>query len=211
MQIMKQIVFSTLLLLFSLSAFSQIEFGLKTGVHSYDLDNVGVLNFDNNDIDFSLTPLEAEYGFQFGLYSRVNFLGLYIEPAAIFNSSKFSYTLTTSDTLEDVKNETFLNLDIPVLVGVRLLKILRLQAGPVGHVTLNSTSDLFDIDDYDETFGGLDLGYQAGVGVDLWKLRFDVLYESNLKKFGDHITIAGEEFSFSDSAARLVFNLGYKF
>ena len=208
---MKHIVLTTLLAVFTLPLFSQIEFGLKTGIHSYDLSNVGVLTYENNDLDISLTPLEAEYGFQFGLYSRIKLLGLYIEPAVILNSSKFSYMLTTSDTIEDIKNERFLDLDLPAIVGFRFLKFLRIQAGPVGHVTLNSTSDLFDIDGYEETFEGLELGYQAGVGIDIASLRFDMLYESNLKKFGDHISIAGEDISFSDSAARIVFNLGYKF
>jgi len=160
---MKQFVISFLLVAITLPAMSQIEFGLKAGVHSYDIDNLAQLNITNDDFDLGLTPLQAEYGFQFGLYTRLNILGFYIEPAAILNSTEFSYVLNTSNLPYQVVNERFLNLDIPVLFGIRVLRFLRLQAGPIGHLTLNSTSDLFDFGEYDQTFDGMEYGYQAGL------------------------------------------------
>lgn len=208
---MKQILFSILLAAFSLPLFSQVEFGLKTGVHTFDLNEVGDLTFDNGDVDVALTPLDAQYGFQFGLYSRIKLGGVYVEPGLLLNSSRVNYTLTTSDTIEDVISERFLNLDVPVLLGVKLLKVLRLQAGPVGHITLNRVSDLVDFENFGERLEGLELGFQAGIGIDIASLRFDLLYEGNLNKFGNHITIADEELSFAQSAPRLVFNIGYRF
>ena len=208
---MKQFLISLFLVAITLPSFAQFEVGMKAGVHSYDLDNIAQLNITNEEFNIGLSPLEAEYGFQFGLYTRVNILGFFIEPAVLLNSTEFSYQLDNSELPLNVVNERFLNLDIPLLIGVRLLRFLRIQAGPVGHVTLNSTSDLFNISGYEQTFEGIEYGYQAGVGLDIWKFRFDVLYENDFQKFGNHITIGGEQFSFSDNAARLVFNLGLKF
>ena len=71
---------------------------------------------------------------------------------------------------------------------------LRLMAGPEGHVFLNSTSGLLDIDGYRQDFKGLTLGWQGGVGLDLWNLVVDIRYQGNFNNFGDHITFLGQEY-----------------
>ncbi|MBP7644615.1 MAG: hypothetical protein KA767_14840, partial [Saprospiraceae bacterium] len=107
-------------------------------------------------------------------------------------------------------NETYNSVDLPVMIGLKA-GIIRLYAGPVAHLHINSKSDLIDFDGYEQRFKSATYGYQAGFGFDLWKLRFDVAYEGNLSNFGDHITIGGESFSFNDSAARLLGTVSYKF
>ena len=138
---------------------------------------------------------------------------VYVEPALMLNSNKVIYALDEyrgTQAFSRFVNETYNNLDIPVMIGLKA-GIIRLYAGPVAHLHISSRSDLVDIDGYEQKFKSATYGYQAGFGFDIWKLRFDVAYEGNLNKFGDHISIGGQDFAFNDSAARILGTVSYKF
>ena len=191
---------------------AQIEFGLKAGLNSIDLVSNGI-KINNNgqvlDIDFK----NSEYGHHIGLYTRAKFLGIYVEPAFIFNSNKVNYSITDyseDGPVTEIFSEKYYNLDIPLMVGIKA-GILRLYGGPVAHLHVASSSDLFDIKDYDQKFKDATYGYQAGFGFDIWKLRLDIAYEGNLSSFGEHISIGGNEYSFGQSASRVIGTVGYKF
>lgn len=191
---------------------AQIEFGLKAGLNSIDLISNGI-KINNNgqvlDIDFK----NSEYGHHIGLYTRAKFLGIYVEPAFIFNSNKVNYTITDyseDGPVSEIFSEKYYNLDIPLMVGIKA-GILRLYGGPVAHIHVASSSDLFEIKDYDQKFKDATYGYQAGFGFDIWKLRLELAYEGNLSSFGNHISIAGNEYSFGQSASRVIGTVGYKF
>jgi hypothetical protein len=57
----------------------------------------------------------------------------------------------------------------------------------------------------------LTVGWQGGIGIEIKKFLLDVRYEGNLSKFGNHITVAGQDYSFDDRVSRLVFTLGVAF
>jgi hypothetical protein len=210
---MKQFILSlTILASFLTQLNAQIEFGVKAGLSSYDLANEGIL-VTNGDQDFKWNIADAGYGHHFGIYTRLSALGLYLEPALLFNSNKVSYEITTysaSGVFSTLKNEKYNTMDIPVIAGIKL-GILRFQGGVVGHFFINSISDVVDIKGYDQRFKGATYGWQAGTGVDLWKLRLDLMFEGNFDKFGDHITIGGHNYAFADTPSRLMLTLGYKF
>ena len=88
---------------------------------------------------------------------------------------------------------------------------LRLGAGPVAHVHLNSNSELFDFDGFDQKFKELTWGYQAGIGLDLWKLVLDFRYEGNFNKYGDHLVFFGNTYAFDDNPGQLVASVGFAF
>ncbi len=210
---MKKIILSALASIFILSSgYSQFEIGVKSGVSSFDLASDGIVFKDGNN-DYKLNFNNAEYGVHFGVYTRLSFLGLYVEPAVLFNSNTVNFNLeelSEDGPLSTLKSETYRNVDIPLLVGTKL-GFLRLQAGPVAHFYLDSTSDLFSISGYKHNFKSATYGGQIGLGVDFWKFRFDLLYETNLSKFGEHIEIDGEQFAFDDGADRIVLTLGVCF
>ncbi|MCB0647043.1 MAG: outer membrane beta-barrel protein [Saprospiraceae bacterium] len=209
---MKRIVLVVLLASWSFIAFSQIEFGVKAGLSSMDLVSDGI-QFQQGDRLFDLKFNSSNYGHHFGVYSRFRILMVYVEPALMLNSNKVTYALdeySGTQAISRFVNETYNNLDIPVMLGLKA-GIIRLYAGPVAHLHISSKSDLVDIDGYEQKFKSATYGYQAGFGFDIWKLRFDVAYEGNLNKFGDHISIAGQDFAFNDSAARILGTVSYKF
>lgn len=88
----------------------------------------------------------------------------------------------------DVK---FSNIDIPLLLGVRIGKTFRINAGPMATFRLSNRplSDAFgefigaseDFYDNRTTFG-----YQAGIGFDFGRLSLDARYEGN---FNDVVSI----------------------
>lgn len=209
---MNRSLFSLIFLLFSVASFAQIEFGIKAGLSSYDLANEGFLiNDGDKQVEWNIS--NAGYGHHFGIYTRLSLLGVYLEPSLLFNSNRVTYDITEyseSGVFTKVKNEKYNQLDIPVMAGIKL-GVLRFQGGVVGHLFINSISDVVDFKGYDQRFKTGSYGWQAGVGLDIWKLRMDLNFEGNLDKFGDHITINGQDYAFEDRPSRLLLTLGYKF
>lgn len=205
-------LFFAFLILFTTSLHAQIEFGVKTGLSSIDLADKSIILGDENNTE--ITVADAGYGIHFGLYSRVSLLNLYIEPALLFNSSTVDYNLKEEvfdeGVINTIRSESYNKLDIPVMVGMKM-GFFRFHGGPVAHLHLNSASELTAINGYAQKFKEATYGFQAGVGLDILKLRIDVNYESNLSKFGDHINVGGQDFSFDDRPARLVASLGFRF
>lgn len=191
---------------------SQIEFGIKAGLSSYDLAKDGILISDENqNIEWNVS--NAGYGHHFGIYTRLSALGIFLEPSLLFNSNTVSYDITTygeSGVFKTIKNEKYNQMDIPVIAGFKI-GVLRFQGGVVGHLFINSISDVVDINGYQQRFKTATYGWQAGTGVDIWKLRLDLMFEGNFDKFGDHITIGGHDYAFADTPSRLMLTLGYKF
>lgn len=210
---MKRFIISAIAYLCVLStSIGQLELGVKAGVSSFDLANEGII-FKEGNSEYKLNFSNAEYGVHFGVYSKIRFLGLYLEPAVLLNSNTVNFNLeeiSENGPLNTLKSETYRNVDIPLLIGAKL-GFLRLQAGPVAHFYLNSTSDLFSFSGYKHNFKSATYGGQIGLGVDVWKFRLDILYETNLSKFGEHIEIDGEQFAFDDEAGRVILTLGARF
>ena len=142
---MKRFIISSIAYLCVLStSIRQVELGVKAGVSSFDLANEGII-FKEGNSEYKLNFSNAEYGVHFGVYSQIRFLGLYLEPAVLLNSNTVNFNLeeiSENGPLNTLKSETYRNVDIPLLIGAKL-GFLRLQAGPVAHFYLNSTSDLF--------------------------------------------------------------------
>jgi hypothetical protein len=209
---MKQFIFIFLLACISYNSFGQIEFGVKTGLSSYDLAKDGIIiNQGDQNIEWNIK--NAGYGHHFGIYTRLSILGIFIEPSLLFNSSKVNYDIKTygeSGVFNTIKSEKYNHMDIPVIAGFKL-GVLRFQGGVVGHLFINSVSDVVDIKGYEQRFKQATYGWQAGTGLDIWKLRLDLMYEGNFDKYGDHITIGGHPYTFAETPSRLMLTLGYKF
>ncbi len=187
---------------------AQVQFGAKFGIHSFDLNSPSdIITPDNENIMFS----DAKIGFQGGIYSKIQLGGLFLEPRLMLHSTSVEYTFSGDNggIVNNVVNENFTNLDIPLLVGLDLA-LIDIYAGPVAHLHLNTSSDLFDWSGYDERFDTAQFGFRIGTGIDIGKINVGLEYEGNFSKFGEHITIAGEEFSFDSRPSRLILNIGIR-
>lgn len=201
------------ILLFVFSTFSQAQFkiGVKAGMGSYDLgtDSIRIQNGSfGNQIKIAVE--NASYGYHMGLVSQINLGGFIIQPEVVYNSNRVDFKVTDGISMDKIVSERYQYLDIPVLFGTKAGP-LRLNVGPVGHVFLQNTSGFTDFEGYKEDFKSLTLGFQAGLGIDFWKIFLDIRYEGNLSNFGSHITFDGKPYQFSERPRRLLASISFVF
>lgn len=208
-------LFLSLVLCTTISVISaQFKAGFIGGISTFDVDNqeISIFNEDGAQ-EFALILEEGNYGYHLGIYTHFQLGQFFIRPEVVFNSNSADFRIFDEkdpEVVQSVFTEKYNQLDIPVLVGLAFGP-LRLNAGPVGHVHLNSVSDLFDFQEYDQNFKTMTVGYQGGVGLDIWKISVDLRYEGNLDNFGDHIRFFGNEYAFSERPNRLMASVGYRF
>ena len=192
---------------------AQFRIGIKGGLSSTDLSPSSIIILDQGDAEqFKLDVADAKFGYHLGFFLQGQIGGFFLQPEIIFNSSSVDYRL---EDLQNggpaiIKDEVYQTLDLPLLLGAKI-GFLRIGAGPVGHLFLDSTSDLFDLEGYDQAFDAMTLGWQAGLGLDIWKLHVDLKYEGNLSDFGDHIVFHGNHYAFDESPARMLASIGISF
>jgi hypothetical protein len=210
---MKTIILSLLCIGCTFVGTAQLEVGVRAGVSSMDLADNLVITLLTEQGLVSISPTDADYGFHFGLYTRLSIAGFYIEPALLFNSSSVTYKVrevSEDGVLETLRAESYRDIDIPFVVGVKK-SIFRFYGGPVASFHLDSTSDLVSIDGYRQNFDSSTFGFRVGVGLDIWRVRLDLGYEGSLSRFGDHVNIGGRDFAFDDQPGRLLGSVGVKF
>lgn len=178
---MKKLVFVLLFVLCSLAVHAQNSgFGLKAGLSSTQLD------FENKEV----VPSNAQTGYHLGVFARIGGAGFFVQPELLFTqtSGSFRFEGIYTPTQWPIEYEAKFNrLDVPVMAGLRVLKVVRLMAGPVASFNINSS-----LKDASNTVKAVDfkkatLGYQAGVGVDLGNLSIEGKYEGGLSNFTESI------------------------
>ena len=198
---MKKLFVIVLAAFIALPAISQVKFGLKAGASTTSITMEDLKTLTSGSTQYTVEKLKgANYGFHGGLFVRLNISKLYIQPELLFASQTYDYTVTNVQTeAESIIKQNFNKLDIPVMVGVSLGP-LRINAGPSGSLLINSPKDLIDHPDFKAMYSKMTIGYQAGLGFDLFKkLTFDLRYEGSLKKYQNQIENAlGTTFNLDD-------------
>ena len=201
-------------LLSTLPLESQVNIGLRAGLATTQLDPHELLIVDRDGLDkFKLRIKEINYGFHIGVMARFQINKFYIQPEVLYNSHSVEYEFEDLDNPElegKVLSERFQHLDIPFMFGLKFA-FFRINAGPVGHIQLSSVSELTETEGYRQKFEDLTLGWQAGIGFDIWNIHLDLRYEGNFSKYGDHIEFYGKEYNFSDTPNRMIASIGFVF
>ncbi|MEM1326615.1 MAG: porin family protein [Bacteroidota bacterium] len=206
---MKHFTILFVCLLLSIATQAQVLFGVRGGFNTTDIEAEQLLITNDETLQaFNLAVADVKFGVHAGLFLKVPITDfIFIQPEVLFNSNRVDFQ---RDDTEGIFREKYQYLDIPVIAGFQFGPI-KPQFGLVGHVFLRSNSEL-DIEGYRQDFRDLTVGWQGGLGLEFGdKFLVDVRYEGNLSKFGNHITVAGEEYAFDDRPSRLVFILGYAF
>ncbi len=216
--ILSNIFFMLFLLLSCSQANAQLEGGIKLGVSTYDYinDEISILTLFNDRGDIPEYELEVEninFGYHVGLYGRLTVSKVFLQIEALGNSATVNYKITdlTSSIEDKILKEQYTNLDIPVLLGVKLKKWINVQAGVNGHIPITTISELRTIEGYDISSQDFTFSFLGGFGIDIWKIRFDTRFELNSTLFGNEITYKGNTYVFEDSDNRIVASLAYKF
>ncbi|TPE43855.1 porin family protein [Pontibacter mangrovi] len=173
-------LFLTIICVLAVSAAASAQIfqaGVKAGVSS---SNVKLSDLQNEPLRYA-NP-ENITGYHAGAFTRLQLLGLVLQPEAILSTTGGKVAVSDDNTSTSVRVEKFRfnRLDVPLLVGLSFLKVARVQAGPVASMLLSATEDGQSIKDY---YNSSDWGYQAGVGVDIGALTLDLRYERIARDF----------------------------
>jgi outer membrane protein with beta-barrel domain len=204
---MKKLLVILLTVLIAIPAFSQVKFGLKVGAETLTVPTYDISTGDNNIVAIK----DASWGFHAGAFLRFTLFGIYLQPEAVFASNSFEYNVTTI-TGTEILSQKSSRLEIPVLIGFKLGP-LRLNAGPSASIQIGSPEALIDDPNFTDMYKGATFGYQAGIGVDLLKkITLDARYGGGLsQKFGDAISIGGQDFKLDHRQNSFILSIGLIF
>jgi hypothetical protein len=150
-------------------------------------------------------------GWHAGVFARVGLSSLYIQPEILISQSGGGINIDSAGTVTK-GTLTFSNLDVPIMIGYKFAKILRVNAGPVfSYMLSNKASD--NVRNWDQKYKTGTIGYQAGIGLDISKILIDLKYQGNLSKLGDSVTIPGTSQSFNTDMknSQIILSVGLKF
>jgi len=210
---MKKFLIIAVMFCCTFAATAQVKFGVKLGAGSTDFNPKDLIVLNADDAErLKIGVNNSSYGYHFGLFTQIKAKRFFIQPEVLINSSRIDYSVEDfeSNLGSTIKSETHNFVDIPVMTGIKLGP-LRLQAGPVAHLYLNSTSELTDISGYRQKFDEAAWGLQYGLGLDIWRAVLDFKWERNYSNFGDHIVIDDVPYNFDGSPDRFIVSLGFKF
>jgi Outer membrane protein beta-barrel domain len=172
---MKRLLMVCLVLFVTNVAKAQVDFGPRFTVLSTRLnleDPTAVIEEGN-----------AQFGYQYGVYMRVNLILFYFQPELLFTNSESVVGIGSTDI-----DLSFNKIDLPVMLGLKL-GFVRLQAGPTFSFLTSAKSKTPSgvVEDIKDNYNAFTWGYQAGVGVDLLRFVIDLKYEDNLSNFADAV------------------------
>ncbi len=177
---MKHILLTIMALIMINVSYGQFTLGPRLGLSSSSID------FDPFTVGgATISSGNATTGFHAGVFSRITLGFLYIQPEALFSQSGGEIALDDG-VLNEIRDITFNKLDFPVMVGTKFLKVFRVQAGPTFSLLLDAKIEGLE-EDIKSGYSDATLGYQAGIGLDLWNIILDFKYEGNLSVFGDEL------------------------
>ena len=175
---MKKFIFSFLFLVHSIAMFAQPFFdaGLKAGVNNSKV-TVNLKEFTTQSIVKT----------HIGAFARFGWNRVYIQPEAYFSSK--GGELISPSILEMLTKFDFNNLDVPILLGVKIVNgenaNIRLMTGPMFSILTSNKiygDELISPDFYKSNY----YGYQYGIGIDLWSFFLDARMEHGVNRLYHH-------------------------
>ncbi|MGB5463149.1 MAG: outer membrane beta-barrel protein [Aureibaculum sp.] len=182
-----------------------INYGVTTGINynsNGDLSITGTIA----GLDEKITG-KKDVGYHIGLYTQFNLPKLYIRPELFFKRTKNTYNHILSPSSE-FKLST---LELPVLVGFKIIKPINFYIGPsLQYIIDNDFSSNFDLSIDKE----LILEFNIGLGVQLDKFGIDLRYKTgfseNLAIYIDDIPADGVGYSIDSKSDQLVLSFSYQ-
>ena len=222
---MKKLFLFTLLIPLCIGVSAQsFSWGAKVNVGSPNLKIKDIQNLQNNQNGENIAKLlddtDAVLTYQLGLYTRFMFAGIYVQPEAMFSSSKtemtFENIINGNGNTNNVVGEVKLNkLDVPVMIGKRFMKILRINAGPVFSYILSQNIDQSGAkeawNEINAEYRNATVGLQYGIGVDVAMINIDLRVEKGFQAISENLTIGETSFAADQRLEQIMLSVGMKF
>ena len=222
---MKKVLLSTITLALSFGVSAQsFSWGAKVNVGSPNLKIKDIQNLQNNQNGENIAKLlddtDAVLTYQLGVFTRFMFAGIYVQPEAMFSSSKtemtFENIINGNGNTNNVVGEMKLNkLDVPVMIGKRFMKILRINAGPVFSYILSQnigqsgTKEAWN--EINAEYKNATVGLQYGIGVDIAMINIDLRVEKGFQAISENLTIGETSFAADQRLEQIMLSVGMKF
>lgn len=175
---MKKLTF-VLIAAFWFSGLSAQEFsiGPKVGVSQSSISVTG------DGFESGSTTL----GYHVGAFVRMGGASVFVQPEFLYTNTGGTIIQKSDTGIDATIDANFNRLDIPLMVGVKLARVFRIQAGPIASVLLDYTLDDALNVAQDVDYRKSTIGYQAGVGLDLGNLILDFKYENSLGRIAQSV------------------------
>ena len=173
---MKKLLF-TVLLLSTFIGFSQGEsaFGIKAGLNYNSNGELKDVSGASEDIIYNRG--DSKVGYHLGIFGKLEFSSLYLRPELVYTKTKSDYNGSDFDMSK---------LDLPVLLGYKIIGPLSVFAGPSFQYILDTDLEGVRLDDVKNDFS---VGLNIGAGVQLGRLGLDVRYERGFSENEANIVI----------------------
>ncbi|TVZ51918.1 outer membrane beta-barrel protein [Dokdonia sp. Hel_I_53] len=168
---MKKVLIAVLLLS-SIAATSQSSgFGIKGGLN---YGSVGDLEF-SSIIGSESYNKERQAGYHAGIFYKASFSGIFLQPEVLYTKINTDYESRNAGSGQDYNFEVQ-KLDIPVLLGLKIVGPLNIKAGPSFQYILDTGFENTNID-FEDPEKQFTVGYQLGIGLTLGQVGLDLRYE----------------------------------
>lgn len=168
---MKKGIFILLFMITATAATAQSSFGVKAGLNYGDNGEIEYSDIENAGED-AVEGADGKVGYHFGVYYRGDLGGFYLRPELLYTQTKSSYEYNNQEADYNISK-----LDLPVLLGLKLLGPVHIFAGPSFQYILENDFDGVSLGDVENEFT---IGAQFGAGLQLGRIGLDVRYERGL-------------------------------
>jgi hypothetical protein len=207
---MKKIIIGAIaVMLFNAANAQLLIMGPRAGLSSSKIK----IDFNDNNGNIIKTG-DALTGYHVGIFTRIQvpLIGLYVQPEFLYTRSGGNVIIDgiTPSNVIDAKYELS-KFDIPVMVGVKMAKVFRINAGPTFSF-MGSAKQIIDgvSEDVKDQFSKSTVAFQAGIGFDLGPLIIDLKYENSLSKLAKEINFFGTPVSTDNRNPQYILSLGFK-
>ncbi|WP_457618332.1 hypothetical protein [Lutibacter sp.] len=200
----KRIVLLTIVFLSTLFYVNaQSEFGIKGGL-SYN-SNGELSAFIDNTKTVIDNKGKGKSGFNIGFYGKLDLGPIYIRPELVYTKTTSEYELNS--LLEDYKIS---KLDMPVLVGIKVIGPLHIFAGPAFQYVLDNELNGLNFNNIENDFT---VGMNIGASIEIGRLGLDVRYERGLStnevEFANDI-VTTPTYRIDSRPEQIIFSLSYR-
>lgn len=200
---MKKILFIGLFLLgITFSSSAQVQFGIKGGLNynSNSIKEVGQDVFDG---------AKSKTGYHAGIWLRfkIPVVGLYLRPELVYTNLENTVNYDNG-LIQKSTAFSFQKIDIPVLLGKKVLGIGNIYIGPSFQYVLDQGFSISDIPNVEGD--GFTVGLQFGGGIELGRLGIDVRWERGFNDIESRFLDGTTNVRFDTRVNQIMVGLSYR-
>jgi hypothetical protein len=180
----------------------QVHIGIKGGIN-YNSNSIQEVSEDVFD------GAKSKTGYHAGIWMRfkIPVIGLYVRPELVYtnleNTVQYDNGLVQKNT-----NFSFQKIDIPVLLGKKILGIGNVYIGPSFQYILDQNFSISDIPNVQGD--GFTLGLQFGGGIELGRLGLDVRWERGFNNVESSFLDGATTVQFDTRVNQIIVGLSYR-